>query len=410
VLPARYAGMLSSREAGTESRRREDTTISERALIIVLDSVGVGGAPDAGEYGDGGADTLGHLLEARPGLRLPNLWSLGLGHIAGINPAPEPRAMHGRMRERSAGKDSTTGHWEIAGVVVEEPFAVYERFPDVLVRALEDACGTEFIGNYAASGTVIIQDLGDEHVRTGKPILYTSADSVVQIAAHEEVLPLERLYAACRAAREVCDGYRIGRVIARPFVGTSGAYTRTAGRHDYSFVPPRTVLNALSEAGRPVKSIGKVWDLYAGAGITESHPTASNAEGMAAIARVWGETADGLVYANLVDFDMLYGHRRDVEGFAAALEAFDAWLGDFLPDVREDDLLVITADHGNDPTYPGSDHTREDVPLLVHYKGRSGSLGTRDSFADVAATLSAFFRLDPPWPAGRPALCPEEDA
>jgi phosphopentomutase len=379
-----------------------------RALVIVLDSVGVGGAPDAAQYGDEGANTLGHILDRRPDLSLPNLWSLGMGQVVGKDPLPDARGSWGRMRERSSGKDSTTGHWEMAGVVVEQPFQVFEHFPEELVRALEEAGGVGFLGNYPASGTVIINDLGDEHVRTGKPILYTSADSVLQIAAHEEVLPLERLYALCHAAREICDGYRIGRVIARPFVGTSGAYTRTAGRHDYSIVPPPTVLNALSEAGYPVISIGKISDLYAGGGITESHPTASNAHGMETIAKVWAETEAGLVFVNLVDFDMLYGHRRDLDGFITALSDFDAWLGDFLPQVGADDLLMITADHGNDPTWPGSDHTREEVPLLVKYCDFARPLGLRDTFADVAATLSSFFRLDPAWPAGESVLTREE--
>lgn len=378
--------------------------MSGRALLIVLDSVGVGGAPDADAYGDAGADTLGHLLAARPATRLPHLFSLGLGRAARVPGAPEGRALSGRMRERSHGKDSTTGHWELAGVVVEEPFGVYDRFPDELVRQLEDACGTAFLGNTAASGTAIIRDLGDEHARTGLPILYTSADSVIQIAAHEEVFPPERLYDACRAARRVADAWRIGRVIARPFAGASDHYTRTAGRHDYSFVPPRTVLNALTESGHAVVGIGKVSDLYAGAGISRSHPTASNAEGMETIARVWNDADTGLVFANLVDFDMLYGHRRDVTGFAAALEAFDDWLGAFLPAVSEDDLLILTADHGNDPTFQGSDHTREEVPLIVRHRGWTGSLGTRETFADVAATLGDFFRLSPPWPVGTSTL------
>jgi phosphopentomutase len=371
-----------------------------RALVIVLDSVGCGNAPDAADYGDAGADTLGHLLDAFPGFCLPALWSLGLGHILGRGPA-STHALHGRMREVSRGKDSTTGHWELAGAVVEEPFAVYETFLREILEPLEAAAGTGFLGNRAASGTAIIAELGDEHVRTGKPILYTSADSVLQIAAHEEVWPPERLYALCRAAREVADAHRIGRVIARPFLGASGSYTRTAGRHDFSMRPPRTVLNAIAEAGLPVVSIGKVSDLFAGSGITASHPTASNTEGMTAIEKVWEGTEDGLVFANLVDFDTLYGHRRAPEGYRDALLAFDEWLGGFLPRVRPEDLLIITADHGNDPTFRGTDHTREEVPLMLRCRGLAGDLGTRATFADVAATLAAVFHL-PPWAAGTP--------
>lgn len=369
-----------------------------RSLVIVLDSVGVGGAPDAALYNDEGADTLGHLCDlARP--VLPVLWSLGLGHVIGRPGSSAPRARYGRMRERSAGKDSTTGHWEIAGVVLQQPFALFERFPDALVRAIEHEAGVRFLGNVPASGTQIIADLGEEHLRTGQPILYTSADSVLQIAAHEEVMPPERLYALCEVARRHADAWAIGRVIARPFIGAPGAFTRTARRHDFSMRPPPTILEAIQNAGLPVLGIGKTGDLFAGQGITRSWPTDSNADGMRRTAEVWHETAQGLIFTNLVDFDTVHGHRRDPEGYARALEAFDTWLGGFLPGCRDDDLVIITADHGNDPTFRGTDHTREEVPLLVLHRGRSGPLGTRESFADVAATLAAFFRLDP-WPAG----------
>lgn len=373
-----------------------------RALLIVLDSVGVGSAPDAAEYGDEGADTLGHLLEYDPGLQLPALWSLGLGSIVGRDGHVPAQAACGRMNERSAGKDSTTGHWELAGVVLDRPFATFQQFPPELVSAIEHEAGVRFIGNVPASGTQIIADLGAEHVETGKPILYTSADSVLQIAAHEQVIPLDRLYEICRIARRHADAYRIGRVIARPFVGEPGGFTRTSHRHDFSMRPPPTVLNAIADSGHPVKSIGKTFDLFAGEGITESHPTESNADGMRQIESVWARTDDGLVFVNLVDFDTIYGHRRDPAGYAGALREFDDWLGRFLPQCEADDLLIITADHGNDPTFRGTDHTREQVPLMVRFNGMRDPLGCRPTFADVAATLAQYFRCPSSWPVGRP--------
>jgi phosphopentomutase len=372
-----------------------------RALLLILDSVGCGGAPDAAAYGDDGADTLGHLFERTPGLALPNLDALGLAAIMGRE-GSAPRACWGRMRERSAGKDTTTGHWEIAGAILSEPFGTFTRFPDELVRAIEREAGVEFIGNYPQSGTVILDELGAEHVRTGKPILYTSADSVLQIAAHESIIPLERLYEICSIARRHVDACRVGRVIARPFVGEAGAWQRTSGRHDYSLLPPRTVLNAITDTGLPVHGVGKISDIFAGQGITDSTPTKSNAEGMAIIERLWRETERGLIFANLVDFDMLFGHRRNVAGYAQALAEFDAWLPKLLPAFSAEDLLIITADHGNDPTWRGTDHTREDVPLLVRHGGRAEPLGTRATFADVAASLGAFF--DAHWPVGESFL------
>jgi phosphopentomutase len=375
--------------------------VNPRALLIVLDSVGIGHAPDAAAYGDDGADTLGHLIDFDPSLpaRLPTLWSLGLGNILGRDPVPSPGASFGRMREVSSGKDSTTGHWELSGVLLREPFGLFERFPPELVGAIEAEAGVSFIGNCPASGTQFIDDLGPEHVRTGRPILYTSADSVLQIAAHEGVIPVERLYDICRIARRHADAYRIGRVIARPFVGTPGEFTRTARRHDFSMKPPRTVLNAIAESDLPVKSIGKVFDLFAGEGITESHPTDSNADGMRQTAEVWARTDAGLVFTNLVDFDTVYGHRRDPAGYADALVEFDRWLAGFLPACRDDDLLILTAHHGNDPTVRGTDHTRERVPLLARHPGRSVDLGDRETFADVAATLAAFLAVPGGWPA-----------
>ena len=384
-----------------------------RALLLILDSVGCGGAPDAAAYGDEGSDTLGHIYGRTPGFALPNLERLGLGAVMNVqrstsnvqrpmSDAQHPTASFGRMRERSAGKDTTTGHWEIAGAVLEKPFTVYEKFPDDLVRAIEREAAVEFIGNFPRSGTVVLDELGPEHLRTGKLILYTSADSVLQIAAHESLVPLPRLYEICKIARRHCDALRIGRVIARPFIGEPGAFARTAGRHDYAMLPPRTVLNALADAGRTVHGIGKIRDIFAGSGITASTPTASNAEGMAAILREW-PSLDGLLFANLVDFDMLFGHRRNVAGYANALREFDAWLPTFLAAVKSDDLVIITADHGNDPTWRGTDHTREEVPLLVLHGGKSIPLGTRTTFADVAATLAEYFALSA-WPDARSCL------
>jgi phosphopentomutase len=376
--------------------------MTKRALLLVLDSVGCGHAPDAVAYGDEGANTLGHILEQRPQTKLPTLKSLGLYQALALARGEEPCSppLHGGvgvLTERSAGKDTTTGHWELAGAAVAEPFATFERFPDALVQAIEQESGVEFLGNFAASGTAILDALGAEHVATGRPILYTSADSVLQIAAHEDVFPLERLYEICRVARRHCDALRIGRVIARPFVGGPGRFTRTANRHDFSMIPPRTVLNALTDAGVPVIGIGKISDIFAASGISESHPTKSNSDGMATIDRLWAERRDGLLFANLVDFDSLFGHRRDLEGYARALEAFDAWLAKFLARIEPGDLVLITADHGNDPTWRGTDHTRERVPVFA--PNAQGLLGVRDTFADVAATVAAYFDLG--WPSGK---------
>ena len=382
-----------------------------RALLLVLDSVGIGDAPDADAYGDAGANTLGHILEHRPELRLLNLDSLGLRELIAESGRAEARpsegtcfrmsaASYGKMRERSAGKDTTTGHWELAGVILDEPFAVYERFPDDLIRAIEHDARVQFIGNYARSGTTILEELGDEHVRTGKPILYTSADSVLQIAAHEEVIRIDRLYDICEIARQHADRYRIGRVIARPFAGPEGNFARTSRRHDFSMKPPRTILDAISEENFPVIGVGKISDIFAGQGITDSFPTNDNADGMKRIEEIWRTLETGLVFANLVDFDMHHGHRRDVAGYAGALEEFDRWLGTFIPKVSPADLVIITADHGNDPTHRGTDHTREQVPLLVMHNGVARDLGTRETFADVAATLSDHFALAEPWAIG----------
>jgi phosphopentomutase len=372
-----------------------------RALLLVLDSVGVGESPDAAQYGDAGANTLGHILERRPELKLPTLCSLGLPAVLG-SPASGCRASFGRMRECSAGKDSTTGHWEIAGIILEEPFGTFDLFPDELVRAIEREAGVHFIGNGRHSGTAILAELGPEHLRTGHPILYTSADSVLQIAAHEEIIPVKRLYEICRTARQLADSYRIGRVIARPFVGGPGCFQRTARRHDFSLSPPATILTKLKAAGVSVISVGKVADIFAGEGITISLPTENNRDGREKIMERWESSGDWLLFANLIDFDTLYGHRRDLDGYAGALAEFDAWLGEFLTRVSPNDLVIITADHGNDPTFRGTDHTREEVPLFVLYQNERRNLGLRLTFADVAATLGKFFQLKEEWPVGIP--------
>lgn len=368
----------------------------KRALVIVLDSVGCGNAPDAAAYGDAGADTLGHLFGRIADLELPNLVSLGLGKLLGLKDAAEtlPGAAWARLTERSAGKDTTTGHWELMGCTVDVPFATFESFPPDLIEQLERRGGVEFLGNSAASGTEILVRLGEEHLRTGRPILYTSADSVLQIAAHEEVFGLERLWALCRTARELLDkrGIRIGRVIARPFVGSCAAdFKRTGNRHDYSLVPGETALNRLQQRGVETIGVGKIADIFAGAGISESWPTQSNSEGMAVIGRLWEEqrAADHFILANLVDFDSLYGHRRDPAGYAACLREFDAWLGTFIPIVKPGDLVILTADHGNDPYHTGTDHTREQVPLLT--LGAAGPLAD-GIFSDVASMVERHFR------------------
>lgn len=365
----------------------------KRALCIVLDSVGCGDAPDAADYGDGGANTLGHLFERVPGFSLPNLGRLGLYEILDL-PADariHPDASWARLTETSAGKDTTTGHWELMGCALDEPFATFDAFPDDLVAELEKRGGVEFIGNCASSGTEILVQLGEEHLRTGKPILYTSADSVLQIAAHEGTFGLERLWDLCRTARALLDerGIRIGRVIARPFLGETAAdFKRTGNRHDYSLMPGETVLNRLQAAGVTTIGVGKISDIFAESGISESHPTKSNAEGMEVIARLWAERREEphFIFANLVDFDSLYGHRRDPEGYAQCLREFDAWLGGFIGKVEADDLVILTADHGNDPYHPGTDHTREQVPVLA-----LGKKVADGKFCEVARWLEEHF-------------------
>ena len=371
-----------------------------RVILIVLDSVGIGALPDAAAYGDECSNTLGHIAEQIP-MRLPVLRSLGLDRLVPLgDPAPaRPRGAHGRMAEVSAGKDSVTGHWEMMGIVLDRPFPTFpEGFPPALISEFERRIGRGTLGNVVASGTDIIERLGAEHMRTGKPIVYTSADSVFQIAAHEEVIPIAELYRICEVAFDlVAGGSGVGRVIARPFVGVPGAFTRTAHRHDYALEPTApTLLDALSERGIPVLSIGKVRDLFAGRGITHAVPTSSDADGMEKLATAMAHTHAGLIFMNLVDFDAVYGHRNDIAGYAANLERFDAALGGVLPALRENDLLVITADHGNDPCTPSTDHSREYVPLLLTGRRvRAVDIGTRATFADLGQTLADNFGVGP---------------
>lgn len=375
-----------------------------RVFLIVLDGVGVGALPDAGDYGDAGSNTLGHVAESVGGLRLPTMERLGLGRLLdlrGVRSVSDAKGAHGRMGERSPGKDSTTGHWEMAGIVLERAFPTYPHgFPTSLLDRFAERVGRPWIGNVAASGTEIIQRLGDEHRKTGAFIVYTSADSVFQVAAHEETVPLETLYEACRVAREMLTGeHAVGRVIARPFVGFSGAYKRTPHRRDFSLLPPAaTLLDRLVERGHSVITVGKVDDLFAGRGVTEALHTSGNEEGEAMLLDLAKRSGEGLVFANLVDFDSAYGHRNDPAGFGRALERFDGSLGELLARLRSDEMCIVTADHGNDPTTPSTDHSREYVPLLVAGpRVRSGAdLGTRETFADLGATLSDVFDLTRP--------------
>ncbi len=366
----------------------------------MLDSVGCGELPDAEAYGDRGSNTLGNIAR-EISLRIPNLRSLGLGRVVelGDGGAADHTKAYGRMAEASAGKDSVTGHWEMMGIVLNQPFATFpDGFPAETIEAFEERIGRRTLGNIVASGTEIIDRLGAEHVRTGWPIVYTSADSVFQIAAHEEIVPVKDLYRMCEIAFELVAPMRVGRVIARPFLGTAGSFQRTANRHDYAVRPPRdTLLDLLTRQGIPVVSIGKVRDLFAGRGIARAIPTKSDSEGVDRLLDIIQSDVTGLVFINLVDFDTLYGHRNDVGGYARNLEQFDERLGQVLPLLRERDLLIITADHGNDPTTPSTDHSREHVPILIAGWGvRAGvNLGTRNTFADLGQTLAANFGVGP---------------
>ena len=373
-----------------------------RAIVIVLDSVGVGELPDAATYGDQGSNTLGNIGRL-VSLNIPTLAALGLARIvplAGVPLPAVPLAAFGRMAEQSAGKDSVTGHWELMGLVLERAFPTFPGgFPADLITAFEARIGRKVLGNIVASGTAIIDDLGAEHVRTGRPIVYTSADSVFQIAAHEEVVPLAKLYEWCEIAYELTvSGLGLGRVIARPFVGQAGSFTRTTNRHDYAMPPQgETLLDRLHARGVPTISIGKINDLFAARGLSASFPTRSDDDGMTRIEEQMASLERGLLFANLVDFDTLYGHRNDVKGYAHNLEQFDRRLARLLPRLRPDDLLVVTGDHGNDPSTPSTDHSREHVPLLITGERvkKGVDLGTRSSFADLGQTLAEVFGVGP---------------
>ena len=375
----------------------------DKICMIVLDSVGIGELPDAEKFGDAGAHTLGHIAERVPTLALPHLRELGLGNVAsvaGIAPVERPKGAYGKMAETSAGKDTMTGHWELMGLNVTIPFQTYPNgFPPKLIEAFEKETGRRVIGNKPASGTDILDELGEEQMKTGAWIVYTSADSVFQLAAHEEVIPLEELYDACRVARRLTQGeFAVGRVIARPYVGKPGAFQRTSNRHDYAVKPPApTVLNVLKDGGKDVIAVGKIGDIFSMEGITESLPTKSNADGVDKTIAVMKRDFNGLCFTNLVDFDSLYGHRRDPLGYARALEALDRSLPALMETFTERDLLIVTADHGNDPVHAGTDHTREYVPILAWSPGLSGggSIGVRETFADAGATILENFGLRP---------------
>lgn len=380
--------------------------------VVVMDSVGIGEAPDAANFGDVGAHTLGHIAEKMNGLTMPNMESFGLANIEplqGLQTVDVPKAYYGKMQEASVGKDTMTGHWEIMGLNIDKPFKVYpEGFPAELIAELERRTGRKVLCNKPASGTQVIDDFGQEHMDTGAIIVYTSADPVLQIAAHEEIIPLDELYKICEIARELTlqPEYLVGRVIARPFIGTPGNFTRTPNRHDYALKPfGRTTMNALKDAGLDVIAIGKISDIFNGEGVTDAVRTKNNMDGMDQFAKVARRDFHGMSFLNLVDFDANFGHRRDPLGYGNALQEFDARLPEILEAMTEDDLLMITADHGNDPTFPGTDHTREYVPLIIYsprFKGGS-ELALRETFADIAATVAENFNVEAP-PFGKSFL------
>ena len=368
-----------------------------RVIWIVLDSVGIGEMPDAAAYGDTGSDTLGNIARLRP-LRLPNLCRLGLTNIkplAGLEPAAAPVAAFGKCTLASPGKDTTTGHWEMVGIHLEKPFPLFPKgFPPDVMNEFESRIGRRSLGNRSASGTEIIKELGAEHVRTGSPIVYTSADSVFQVAAHEDVIPLWELYKICETARDILRGpYEVGRVIARPFTGDPGAFTRTPNRHDYAVPPPKDMLlDQLNARDVPVFSVGKIFDVFLGRGIRDQEKTKSNADGMAKTLEAMADTPDGLIFVNLVDFDQEFGHRNDVEGYAGALEEVDGWLPRLDAALQPGDLVILTADHGCDPTTASTDHSREYVPLLVYGPGTASvNLGTRATLSDIGQTVAENF-------------------
>jgi phosphopentomutase len=376
--------------------------IFNRITLIVLDGAGIGAMPDAPEWGDAGSDTFGHICESRQ-LKLPNLQSLGLGNIRPLNGVPaieNPRGGFGKCALKSNGKDTTTGHWEMAGIILERAFPTYPNgFPQTLIDEFVAKTNVPgVLGNFPASGTEIIKELGEDHVNTGKPIVYTSGDSVFQIAAHEEIIPLDRLYEICETARGMLRGeHEVGRVIARPFLGKPGEFFRTENRHDYAVPPPReNLLPLLSENGLDVVSIGKIASIYDSTGVTQELTARNNQQSMDQTIAALRDNTRGLIFSNFVDFDMLYGHRRDTEGYARALETFDSRWPELEAAMRVDDLIILTADHGNDPTYPGTDHTREFAPLIVYgKKAKPGiDLGTRDSLSDIGSTIAENFGLN----------------
>ena len=372
----------------------------KRVILIVLDSVGVGNAPDADEYGDRGSNTIGNISRAIGGLKLPNMSSLGLHKLVDIESEEDIKGAFGKAIEVSAGKDTTSGHWEIAGLNIDKPFPTFpEGFPENVIKEFEEAIDRSIIGNYAASGTEIINQLGDQHVASGSPIVYTSADSVFQIAAHESVISIEQLYEFCEKAREMLIGpYAVGRVIARPFTGATGDYIRTVNRKDFSLNPNgKTVLSIAKDTGLEVRAVGKISDIYSNQGITASYPSKTNEMGIDQTIKLINEEFSGIIMTNLVDFDTMYGHRRDVKGYAKALNDFDERLPDILSALKGDDVLIITADHGNDPTYTGSDHTREMIPILIYGKNiKSGvNIGIRNTFADIGSTICSLLELKP---------------
>ncbi len=378
----------------------------KRVHLIVMDSVGIGEAPDAAQFDDYDVDTFGHIARERGGLKMPNMGKLGLSNIReiqGIEKAAQPMAYYTKMQEKSAGKDTMTGHWEIMGLYIDTPFRVFpDGFPDELIQRIEEKTGRKVIGNKPASGTEILDELGEEQMKTGALIVYTSADSVLQIAAHEDVIPLKELYEICEFCREITleDPYMLGRIIARPYVGEPGAFKRTPNRHDYALKPfNRTVMSELKDADFDVIAIGKISDIYDGEGVTKAIRTASNMDGMDKLISTMDEDFTGLSFLNLVDFDALYGHRRDPQGYAQALEDYDARLPEVFAKMTDEDLLIITADHGNDPTYRGTDHTREYVPLLVYsprFKKGGSELALRNTFADLGATVADNFGVKMP--------------
>lgn len=377
----------------------------KRVFLVVMDSVGIGEAPDAEQFGDQGSDTLGHIAEKMNGLHMPNMGKLGLSNIReikGIDKATPPLSYYTKMKEASNGKDTMTGHWEIMGLHINTPFKVFpDGFPSELISELESRTGRKIIGNKPASGTEILDELGEEHLKTGSLIVYTSADSVLQIAAHEDIVPIEEQYKICKIARELTldEKYMVGRVIARPFVGEPGSFKRTSNRHDYALKPfDRTVMNELKDSGLDVIAIGKISDIYDGEGVTQSLRTISNMDGMDKLVETLDMDFTGLSFLNLVDFDALYGHRRDPEGYGKALEEYDARLPEVFEKMQEGDLLIITADHGNDPVHHGTDHTREYVPLLVFSKdmNQGKELPIRETFADIGATIADNFKVTMP--------------